>query len=154
MLRGRVPVPDVYQLRVGRQSRGQLVPLTGRAAQLTGQVAEAGTSTHRASVYLVRPSGSPEVVLLQALQPYAPLCDATVGGPSWRAVTAPPDAATTVSGGFSPGALCSFSLPAYLARCPAAAGFAHRLLCPRATFLACAGCCSQPPAWSLGNPLQ
>jgi thiol-disulfide isomerase/thioredoxin len=74
-LRGRVPAPDVYQLRVGRQPRGQVVPLTGQPEQLIALVTEAQRVTRQAPVYLLQPSGSPAVTLLQAFQPYFLLRD-------------------------------------------------------------------------------
>jgi peroxiredoxin len=78
VLRGRVPGPDVYWLRVGRQPIVQAVPLTGRPEQLTVQVEEASTSTRRLPTYRLRPSGTPEVALLQALQPYFSLRSSAV----------------------------------------------------------------------------
>jgi hypothetical protein len=78
VLRGRVPGPDVYRLRVGQQPIVQAVPLTGWPEQLTVQVEEASTSTRRLPTYWLRPSGTPAVALLQALQPYFSLCSSAV----------------------------------------------------------------------------
>jgi thiol-disulfide isomerase/thioredoxin len=83
-LRGRVPAPDVYQLRVGRQPRGQVVPLTGQPEQLTAQVTEARRANRQAHVYLLQPSGSPAVTLLQAFQPYFLLRDVAASADDQR----------------------------------------------------------------------
>ena len=78
-LRGRVPAPDVYHLRVGRQPRGQVVPLTGQPEQLTVQVTEVRGNTRQApAAYLLQASGSPAVALLRAFQPYFRLRDTAV----------------------------------------------------------------------------
>ena len=69
-LAGRVPAPDVYHLRVGQQRGLQLVPLANRQEHLLVQVELLRSSTPQQPVYALRPSGSPEVALLQATQPY------------------------------------------------------------------------------------
>jgi len=73
VLRGRVPVPDVYWLRAGQTGLPQLVALANQQEQLTVRVAEASGSTRQAPVYRLLPSGSPEVELLQAMLPYVAL---------------------------------------------------------------------------------
>lgn len=85
VLRSRVPAPDVYWLRASRTGLPQLVALANQQEQLTVRVAEASGSTRQAPVYRLLPSGSPEVELLQAMQPYvalrsrpAPAGDATL----------------------------------------------------------------------------
>ena len=75
-LRGRVPAPDVYHLRVGRQPKGQVVPLTGQPEQLTAQVTEVRGNTRQVpAAYLLQASGSPAIALLRAFQPYFKLRD-------------------------------------------------------------------------------
>ena len=69
-LRGQVPAPDAYWLRVGRQQAMQQVPLANRQERLTTDLVQPRSSTPQAPVYLLRPSGSPEVTLLQVFQAY------------------------------------------------------------------------------------
>ncbi len=69
VLRGQVPAPDVYLLRVGQQQAMQPVPLANRQERLTARVVQARSSA--APTYLLRPTGSAELELLQAFEPYA-----------------------------------------------------------------------------------
>ena len=77
-LAGRVPAPDVYLLRVGQQHVLQAVPLANRQENLLVQVEVARSSTPKQPAYLLRPSGSPEIALLQAAQPYLMLRSSAV----------------------------------------------------------------------------
>ena len=81
VLRGQVPAPDVYWLRVGEQRLMQQVPLANRQEQLRAQLVQPRISTPQAPEYMLRPSGSPELALLQELRPYFVL----------RSVAAPAD---------------------------------------------------------------
>ncbi len=67
VLRGLVPTPDVYWLRVGQQNAQVQVPLANHE-HLTTSLVEARASKATAPLYLLRPSGSPEAQLLQQLQ--------------------------------------------------------------------------------------
>lgn len=68
VLRGQVPAPDVYLLRVGQQPAMQPVPLANRQERLTTRLVQSRGDA--APVYLLRPTGSAETELLQAFQPY------------------------------------------------------------------------------------
>ncbi len=70
VLRGQVPAPDVYWLRVGGQPAMQPVPLANRQERLATQLVQPRSSTIQSPAYLLRPSGSPELVLLQVFQGY------------------------------------------------------------------------------------
>lgn len=70
VLRGLVPAPDVYWLRVGSMPVLQPVPLGNRQERLTAQLVQPRSSTAQVPAYLLRPSGSPEVELLQVFQGY------------------------------------------------------------------------------------
>lgn len=67
VLRGKVPAPDVYWLRVGQQKAQVQVPLANQE-HLTTRLVESRASKAAAPLYLLRPSGSPEMQLLQQLQ--------------------------------------------------------------------------------------
>lgn len=67
MLRGKVPGPDVYWLRVGQQKALVQVPLANQE-HLTTTLVESRASKAAAPLYLLRPSGSPEAQLLQQVQ--------------------------------------------------------------------------------------
>lgn len=72
-----MPAPAVYQLRVGRQPKGQVIPLTGQREQLPAQVTKVRGATRQApaAAYLLQPSVSPAIALLRAFQPYFLLRD-------------------------------------------------------------------------------
>lgn len=71
VLRGQVPAPDVYWLRVGQQQVLQQVPLANRQERLTTQLVLPRASRRAAApAYLLRPAGSAETELLQAFQAY------------------------------------------------------------------------------------
>lgn len=69
-LRGRVPAPAVYWLRLDQQRVLQPVPLANQQERLRGSVELSPSSTRQAPVYQLHLSGSSEVAWLQALQPY------------------------------------------------------------------------------------
>lgn len=65
-LRGRVPVADVYHLRVGHQPVLYPVPLIGQAERLTAQVQ--ANPRRAATPFRLQLSGTPALTLLQATQ--------------------------------------------------------------------------------------
>lgn len=71
VLRGQVPAPDVYYLRVSQQQSMLPVPLANHQERLTARVTQSRGSA--GPVYLLRTTGSVETELLQALEPHSVL---------------------------------------------------------------------------------
>jgi peroxiredoxin len=70
VLRGRVPAPDVYWLRVGRAGVMRQVPLANQQERLLVRVVPRPASAPQAPPYRLQLSGSAELDFLQSLQPY------------------------------------------------------------------------------------
>lgn len=71
VLRGQVPAPDVYYLRVGQQQSMLPVPLANRQEHLTAQVTQSRSTAGPG--YLLRTAGSTETELLRAFEPHSML---------------------------------------------------------------------------------
>lgn len=70
VLRGRVPAPDVYWLRVGSTNVMRQVPLANRQERLLATVVPRPANAPQAPPYRLQLSGSSEIDFLQSLRPY------------------------------------------------------------------------------------
>ena len=89
VLRGRVPAPDVYWLRVGTAGIMRQVPLANRGEHLVVSMVPRLATALKAPPYQLKISGSPELDLLRSLQPYLLLEAGPAGAddPQLRALT-------------------------------------------------------------------